>query len=146
MNYSTGYAMNTNNLFIGFPTKKMKLSSKACEELIGNRHKEVIAKDIFKSSVGLILEDIIENGNIFQLPTRKRKAELKMVRVDGDEFIQLRKAGKWRDVDFLASDFAGYHMILDFQSAGVMRQKEIYLDPAHRDKITDYTNQGKVYA
>ena len=43
MNYATGYAMNIDELFFSFPTKKMKMTSKACEEFIGNRHKEVIA-------------------------------------------------------------------------------------------------------
>ena len=62
MNYATGYAMNTEDLFLSFPTKKMEMTAKACEELIGNRHKEVIAKKIFKSALNMVLEDIIENN------------------------------------------------------------------------------------
>lgn len=145
MNYATGYAMNTNDLFLSFPTSKMKLTTQKCEELIGNRHKETIAKSVFKSAVGLVIEDIINNGNIFELPTRSKQAQLKMKRVDGDDFIRFRKAGKWRDVDFIASDFAGYHMVMEFQTGGVLREKEVYLDKQHRDIITENTNNGKVY-
>lgn len=36
-------------------------------------------------------------------------------------------------------------MAFNFQSAGVMREKLIYLDPAHKNRITKYTNEGKSY-
>lgn len=145
MNYATGYAMNIDELFISFPTKKMKLSTKACEELIGNRHKELIAKKIFKSALNMVLEDIIENNVVFTLPTRSRSAQLKMKRFDGNRFASARRNGKWMDVDFLISNFSAYQMVFHFQSKGVMREKLIYLDPEHRDRITEHTNQGKQY-
>ena len=145
MNYATGYAMNIDELFISFPTKKMKMTSKACEELIGNRHKEIIAKKIFKSALNMVLEDIIENNVTFILPTRSRRAELKMKRFERDEFSKARRNGKWAKVDFLASNFCAYQMVFHFQSKGVMREKLIYLDPEHRDRILEHTNQGKQY-
>ena len=145
MNYATGYALNLDELFISFPTKKMKMTAKACEELIGNRHKEEIAKKIFRSALSMVLEDIIENNTTFILPTRSKKAELKMKRFEREYFANARKHGKWVDVDFLTSNFCAYQMIFHFQSQGVMREKLIYLDPEHRDRIVEYTNQGKQY-
>lgn len=145
MNYATGYAINIDELFLSFPTQKMKLTAKACEELIGNRHKEVIAKKIFKSAISLVLEDIIENNATFILPTRVKKADLHMKRFDRNKFSKARRNGKWNKVDFLASNFCAYQIVFNFQSQGVMREKLIYLDPEHRDKITDYTNQGRQY-
>lgn len=145
MNYATGYAMNIDELFLSFPTSKMILTVKACEELIGNRHKESIAKKIFKSSINLVLEDIIENNATFILPTKSRKAELYMKRFNREEFSKARRNGKWSKVDFLTSNFCAYQIVFHFQSQGVMREKLIYLDPEHRDKITNYTNQGKQY-
>lgn len=145
MNYATGYAMNIDELFISFPTKKMKMTAKACEELIGNRHKETIAKKIFRSALNMVLEDIIENNVTFILPTRSRRAELKMKRFERDEFSHARRYGKWAKVDFLTSNFCAYQMMFHFQSEGVMREKLIYLDPEHRDRILEYTNQGKQY-
>lgn len=145
MNYATGYAMNTEDLFLSFPTKKMEMTAKACEELIGNRHKEVIAKKIFKSAVGMVLNDIIENNVTFNLPTHSKKAELFMKRFEKDKFAEARKNGKWQDVDFLLSDFCAYQIVFHFQSKGIMRNKLVYLDSTNRDKITDYTNQGKQY-
>lgn len=32
MNYATGYALNTNELFLNFPNKKLKMTAKECEE------------------------------------------------------------------------------------------------------------------
>lgn len=145
MNYATGYAMNIDELFLSFPTTKMELTAKACEDLIGNRHKEVIAKSIFKSALNMVIEDIIENNATFILPTKSKKAELCMKRFNREEFSKARRNGKWSKVDFLTSNFCAYQMIFRFQSQGVMREKLIYLDPNHRDRITDYTNQGKQY-
>lgn len=145
MNYATGYAMNIDELFISFPTMKMTLTAKACEELIGNRHKELIAKQIFKSALNMVLEDIIENNATFILPTKSKKAELYMKRFSGEEFAKARRNGKWDKVDFLTSNFCAYQMVFKFQSKGVMREKLIYLDPEHRDRIVDYTNNGKQY-
>ena len=45
----------------------------------------------------------------------------------------------------LTSNFSAYQVVFNFQSQGVMREKLIYLDPEHRDRITDYTNKGKQY-
>lgn len=145
MNYATGYAMNIDELFLSFPTTKMTMTAKACEDLIGNRHKEIVAKKIFKSALNMVLEDIIENNATFLLPTRSKKAELKMKRFGREEFSRARRNGKWSKVDFLTSNFSAYQIVFNFQSKGVMREKLIYLDPEHRDRITDHTNQGKQY-
>ena len=101
MNYATGYAMNIDELFLSFPTSKMTITTKACEELIGNRHKEVIAKKIFKSAINMVLEDIIENNATFILPTKSKRAELYMKRFNREEFSRARRNGKWNKVNFL---------------------------------------------
>lgn len=145
MNYSTGYAMNIDELFLSFPTSKMILTTKECERLIGNRHKEAIAKQIFKSAINMVLEDIIENNATFILPTKSKKAELYMKRFERPAFAKARRNGKWDKIDFLTSNFCAYQMAFKFQSQGIMREKLVYLDSEHRDKITDYTNRGKQY-
>ena len=93
----------------------------------------------------MVLEDIIENNATFILPTRSKRAELRMKRFERDEFSKARRNGKWAKVDFLASNFCAYQMVFHFQSKGVMREKLIYLDPEHRDRVLEYTNQGKQY-
>ena len=68
-----------------------------------------------------------------------------MKKYEEEQFIKGRRNGKWKDVDFLASNFSGYQMVMRFMSQGIVREKPIYLDPAHRDLITEYTNNGKQY-
>lgn len=145
MNYATGYALNINEIFSLFKTSKMTMSTKACEELIGNRHKEKVAQSVFKHALSLVIDGIIDNGDIFSLPTRSRKSELKMKRFDRETFAKARRAGKWQDVDFLISNFSAYQMILELQSKGITRQKLVYLDSTHRDRITENTNKGVQY-
>lgn len=145
MNYATGYAMNVNDIFLSFPTKKMKMTSKACEELIGNRHKEVVAKNIFKSALSLVINDIIDNNATFILPTASKSAQLGMKRFDRERFSDGRRRGKWQDIDFIATNFSAYQMAFRFQTGGVQREKLIYLNSENRDKIVDNVNNGKQY-
>jgi hypothetical protein len=39
-----------------------------------------------------------------------------MNRTQGDKFKKAFKNGKWRDVDFIASNFSGYQLVLEMQS------------------------------
>lgn len=145
MHYALGHALNTNEFMHNFPTKKLKLTAKECEQLIGNRHKETIAKEVFKYCVNLVIQDIINNNITFKLPTRSRESELYMKRYSGDKFVECRQNGKFADVQYLKSNFSGYQMCFKYKSAGIDKEKLIYLDPKNRDKITEYTNCGKNY-
>lgn len=143
--YATGHAMNTNEIMRKFPTKKLKMTAKECEEMIKNRHKEVIARDVFRACVALVVDDIINNNVSFELPTRAKKSSITMKRFEGDDFIKCRQNGKFQDVNFINSNFSGYQMVFKYQTAGVHKEKPIYLDSRHKDKITKRTNEGKVY-
>lgn len=145
MNYATGYALTVGNLFESFDVSRLKLSSKQCEKLLGNRHKERIVHDVFKYAVKLVIDDVIHKSVAFSLPTGVKSCRLGMKRFRDMDFQKARRAGKWRDVDFLASNFTGYQMSLLLTSAGVIREKLIYLDTQNRDIITNYTNEGRQY-
>lgn len=145
MNYATGYALTAGDLFKSFDLRRLKLTAKECEELIGNRHKEKIAQDVFKYAVKLVLDDIMHNNIKFSLPTGAKTCILGMKRFKDADFAQARRAGKWNDVDFLASNFTAYQMNLSLMSGGIMREKLAYLDTQNRDIITKYTNEGRQY-
>lgn len=145
MNYATGYALNVNELMEDFPAKKTKMTSKECEAMIGSRNKDRVASKVFKACIALVLDDIIENSDTFQLPTRSKKSEIYMKREEGDQFINARQNGKYQDVNFLNSLYSGYQMTFRYQNAGVIKEKPIYLDRKRRDRITELTNEGKSY-
>lgn len=144
MNYALGHALNTEELFLNFNTSKLQLTSNECEELIGDKHRMKLAQRIFRKCVQLVVDDIIEDGNTFNLPGN-RHAKLYIKRVSDDDFAKARRLGKWSDVDFLASNFSGHQMTLEYQSTKMTLSKPVYLNPARRDKITKYTNEGKAY-
>lgn len=145
MNYAVGYAIGLKDLFKTFNFKKLKIPTKVCEKIVGNRHKEVLADQVMKSCIKLVLDDVIDNNTTFHLPTGKRNAEIKMRSVTDENFAKARRNGKWRDVDFLASNFTGYQIVFRFVQQQVSIEKPIYLNPENRDRITEYTNNGKQY-
>lgn len=144
-NYAIGHATNTKDLFIAFDNKKLKATSKDCDKAIGNKHKSALAQKIWKASVDLILQDIIDNSDTFQLPTASRKAEIYIKGYDKDDFVKGRQNGKWQDIDYLASNFKGYQPVLKFQRCGYMIEKPIYLDNTRKKQIVDRVNSGKTY-
>ena len=147
MNFALGHAFNTPELFLNFDNKKLKMSCNDCEELTNDRHRNMLAMKIFKESVDLVLNDIIDNNVLFELPTGSRKAEIHVKRTTGDDFVQARQNGKWRDVDFLSSFFSGYQLeLLMYNREGKpVRAKPIYVDKQKKDKLTENTNKGIQY-
>lgn len=145
MNYALGYTLNLKDLFKTFNVKKLDMTASECENIIGNRHKELVAEKVMKECINMVLQDIIHNNATFHFPTNKMEVKLKMKKTEGEEFAKARRNGKWKDVDFLASGFSGYQLCLSLQSQGIIREKPVYLDPQNKQLITDYTNNGKQY-
>ena len=88
MNYATGYALNVNELMEDFPAKKTKMTAKECEPMIGSRNKDRVASKVFKACIALVLDDIIENSDTFQLPTSSKKCEIYMKRIEDEEGVK----------------------------------------------------------
>lgn len=138
MNYALGHALTVEEMM--FPlNSSMKESCKKSKIT-----KEEVAK-IFRSSVKLILDDIIDNNATFELPTQSKTSKLKMRRVDGEDFIKARQNGAFQDIDFLASDFSAYQLIFEYQNGGVIRDKRVHLSPQDTKRITEHINNGKSY-
>lgn len=140
-----GYTLSTKDLFRSFPTNKLKLTYKQHAAIRNKNGRRVLMVEVFSACIALVLDDIIENNVIFQLPTKSKKSEIRMKRYEGDKFVECRKHGKFSKVNFLTSNFTGYQLELWLQTAGVMRSKPIYLNGKRKDRITELTNQGKSY-
>lgn len=144
---SLGHAFSSKELFQNFPISKLKLTKQECIKLYPDGNKRDFAASIFARSLELVVDDIIENNTQFKFPGLGRtQAYLQMNRVQGDAFKRLFKKGRWRDVDFIKSNFCGYCLQLVMKSLKQpMREKQIYLSKTKKQRITDYTNQGKQY-
>lgn len=146
MNYSLGCAFSVKDLFMNFPYKRLQINCKQCKAITGDNHRDILVKRVFKESLKLIINDIIENNITFWLPlTGSRKCNIHMRRIQGNDFKNLRRGGKWKDVDIIKSMFSGYSIGFYMLGKRTPRVKTIYLNKELRDRITLYTNQGKSY-
>lgn len=147
MNLALGHAFDMSDMFLNFDNKKLRMSCNDCEEATGYRHRDKVAQRIFAESVNLVLNDIVDNNVLFELPTNGRKAEIHVKRHTGDDFATGRQNGKWRDVDYLASFFSGYQLELALynKDGKPVREKPIYVDSKLKDKLTENTNKGMQY-
>lgn len=145
MNYAVGCAFNLDDAFINFNTKKLNLTGKDCINENCGPNKTAFVKKVFRESIKMIINDIIENNVTFELPTGAKKSDIHMVKIEGDKFKEARQRGKFKDVDFLQSWFSGNQIMFNIYSKGRTRQKPIYLNKELKDKITQYTNKGKQY-
>ena len=146
-NYAMGHCFTGKDLFNNFPVNKLKMSKEQCIATCPDGSKRDLAASIFTRSVQMVVDDIINNNVDFKFPTLgQTQAYLRMKRTTGQNFKKAFKNGKWNDVDFLTSNFSGYQIVLDMESKKrTTRQKDIYLSPKDRDRITENTNLGKQY-
>ena len=146
-NYAMGHCFTGKDIFNNFPVNKLKMSKEQCIATYPDGSKRDLAASIFTRSVQMVVDDIINNNVDFKFPTLgQTQAYLRMKRTTGQNFKKAFKNGKWNDVDFLTSNFSGYQIVLDMESKKrTTRQKNIYLSPKDRDRITENTNLGKQY-
>lgn len=142
-----GHAFTGKNLFENFPVEKLKMTSEQCREIYSDGNKRDLAEQIFIRSMQMVVDDIIDNNVHFKLPGLGRtQAYMYMKRTEGSKFKKAFKNGKWRDVDFITSNFSGYQLALEMQSEKRLpRQKAIYLSAKDKQRIIDNTNNGKQY-
>lgn len=146
-NFAMGHAFSLHDIFMNFPVRKLKMSVKQCKDIFSDGSKRDLAAGIFARSVELVVNDIIDNNTYFKLPgIGSVNSYLYMKRTEGNQFKKAFKNGKWRDVDFIMSNFSGYQMEFKMESEKRLpRIKPIYLSSKYKQKITDNTNQGKQY-
>ena len=145
MNYSTGCAFNTDEMFMNFPYKKLKITCEDCKKINGNPHRDILVKQIFRECFIVVINDVIDNNITFWLPTGAKKCNIHMQRIRGNDFKNLRRAGKWRNVDILESNFTGYQLGFYMYGKTLPRIKNIYVNKELREKITENTNKGMQY-
>ena len=144
--YALGCAFSLKNLFDNFPYKQLKINCKQCKVIIGDNHRDKLVRKIFKENLKLVVNDIIDNNVTFWLPlTGEKKCNIRMRRVQGKEFQNMRKAGKWKDIDILKSMFSGYQLSFSMLGKRTPRVKSIYVNKELRDKITENINNGVQY-
>lgn len=145
--FAMGHTFNAQDLFHNFPIDKLKMDYDTVKKIYSDGDKRSLSASIFAKGMQLIIEDIIENNVHFLLPTLgSNESYMYMKKTSGKDFKNAVKRGKWRDVDFLASNFTGYQLAMSIKSKKrPEKEKLIYLGYKHKDRITELTNEGKRY-
>ena len=144
--YALGCAFSMDNLFDNFPYKKLTITCKQCKAITGDNHRDILVKRIFRESVKLVINDVVNNNVTFWLPlTGNKRCNIHLRRVQGNEFRNMRKAGKWKDLDFLKSNFSGYQLSLFMLGKRTPRIKSVYINKRYTNIITENTNNGMQY-
>ena len=146
-NFAMGHTFSASEIFHNFPINKLKMTYDDVKKIYSDGDKRSLSASIFTKGMQLIIEDIIENNIYFLLPNAgSNEAYLYMNKLQGADFKNAFKKGKWRDVDFLTSNFTGYQLSLLVKSKKrPVKEKPIYLGYKHKDRITELTNEGKRY-
>ena len=145
MNYSLGYAFNAQDMFMKFSSDRVKTDWKKCYEVAHTQSKKALAEKIFKVCAELVINDVIENNDIFELPVTGRHADIRVKRIRNNDFKRARKSKKFRNVDFLVSNYTGHELVLNIYTKGYYREKPIYVNKKYRDRLIELTNKGKQY-
>ena len=145
--FAMGHTFSAKDLFHNFPIQNLKMDYDTVRDVYSDGDKRSLSASIFSKGMQLIIEDIIENNVYFLLPTLgSSESYLYMKKTSGNSFKNAVKRGKWRDVDFLTSNFTGYQLAMKVKSSKrPEKEKPIYLGYKHKDRITELTNEGKRY-
>lgn len=145
--YALGWACNLNDVFVRFPYEK-------CKNLITNYKTKQLqrkkVKQVFRTAVEVIINDIIENNVTFKVPSLQSKGgEIHFEPVTGEEFKDLKAKGKFSGIDFLETLFTGYQLYLYIHGKNdnfLARKKfPIYISNHYKQKMENLVNQGKTY-
>lgn len=137
--YATSCSLKPSELYYAFPRKYIRHNTKDLPDI----STRILCSKVFRYFFKLVIEDIIEHQDVFKFPPCNRGAcYIKMDGVTGDEFITARKNGAFQDVDYLASNFTGYNIFLQYSTRYGSWKKRIYVNARYKDRITELTNQG----
>lgn len=145
--YALGWACNLNDIFVRFPYEKCKT---LIEKYRTKQSKRKKIKQVFRTGVEIILNDIIENNSTFQLPSLGYYGgEIHFEPITGSEFKDLRAKGKFSGIDFLETLFTGYQLYLFLHGKRdnflARRKYPIYINKFYKEKMETLVNQGKIY-
>ena len=145
--WALGWACNLNDIFVRFPYEKCKYLTKLYKTKVLKKQK---VKQVFRTGVEIILNDIIENNSTFKVPSMGYYGgEIHFEPITGSEFKRLRAKGKFSGIDFLESLFTGYQLYLFIHGKRdnfLHRRKfPIYISKFYKEKLESLVNQGKTY-
>ena len=100
--------------------------------------------DPFKYCFGLILNKILDDKVRFIIPYAP-EAFIDFEIVSGEKFKEHRQNGRFKEIDFINSDFTGYALRYYFKAKAYQKSYPIYLGSSLKKKFLDGINSGEQY-
>lgn len=109
--------------------------------------KRTVSASIFVEALKLIIQDIIDNGDHFQLPVKNFNTEaiLHIAPISGKDFQSSKRAGKFKDVDYYLTNFKAFRLFLTITKLYKSWNISVYLPQKYTKQIDDNANNGKTY-
>lgn len=98
--------------------------------------------DPFKYCIGLILNRVIDEKVRFKIPVRS-EAYIDFEIVSDEEFKRHRNNGRFKEIDFINSDFRGYAIRYYFRAKAYQKSYQIYVGSDLKKKFLDKVNSGE---
>jgi len=140
MNYATGYGISPKELYTTFKLENITTP----QSQLWDKSKKKVCGKIFTYCMLQILNDIIDNNVIFQLPVNT-EAYIEMTSITGDDFKKARQNGAFEDINLTTSHFTGNQLVYRAKRTGYWKLKPIKVSKVLKNRITEHTNNGKNY-
>lgn len=133
-------------LFIRFDLNSLKLNNKDLLSVYKKGHKRDFAISVFKMSLIKVIDDIIDKGIQFQFPNSNRgKSWLCMQRITGEEYIQSRKNGAFKNFDPVDTNFSAYRIEYCMEKLdGSLVRIPVHLDAKRTKRIAKLAKEHKL--
>lgn len=140
-----GYSISTQGLFenLNYKVLDMGLYGEGCYRHAYCRH---MAMRIFAYSFYLVLQDMIENNTFFIPPSKGISSEIKMRRIEGQEFKNYMRKGSFSYIDFVWTGFRTYRPYLYvYNKTKDPTENVIYMFGELGHRFVQLQNRGKQY-
>ena len=144
-----GHSFSQNDLFQPYDLDKFKFKKDAgTAREMRKRYKcssnKFLVAQIFWSFIKLVMEDLVRGGTTFHLPS-KNISMFTWKRIEGEEFVKSYRSGKFKNVDFLSTNFTLYVPIFKYFYGGKFKERDIVISPSLREERDEKINNGFKY-
>lgn len=98
--------------------------------------------DPFKYCIGLVMNKVIDEKVRFKIPVNS-EAYIDFEIVSDEEFQKHRNWGRFKEIDFINSDFRGYAIRYYFRAKAYQKSYQIYVGSDLKKKFLDKINSGE---
>lgn len=107
------------------------------------RDKRALAKKITLDFIELMVDDIIETGNVFVLPVQQG-AQIKVVAKTSKAVRSIARRKSYKDVDLLNSDFKIYEFVFDFHRYKELKRRYIRINQNRYRRLVEKVNNDEI--